>query len=479
MFSDSKHTRSGNSAYVDLLVDAVKANGNGHSLAELGQGAQGPASASELLAKVVHGEHFALPDKFWNARTYLNQIRQAARARRIVGDALLAAVLARVCLLTPHRVVLPPPGESDAKSHNVASLNSIFAVLAPSGGGKGLALGAAHDLVPFLPSDNLRIRADDVPLGSGEGIAHTFCGTISNDGKQDYGRIYDSVCVRINEGQVLKALGSRAGQTTMQTLRSGWSGEHIGFSYADRQKKAAQLEDGTYRLVVVMGVQPEYAEYVLDDSAGGTPQRFVWFQGAIDTGAPDIAPPWPGQLDWVPESSAVRLSLAAHVHETVDRDRVQALHTGQKTAGKYESHRNLLRLKLGALLGLLDQRTIVSDDDWELAGLILETSDGVRTIAEGDIERSQDSKHERSDKRAAARAQTVETAKDDIERVARWVTRKLHSLPTIEHPVPHWRLVHAINSRDRKVLDNAISRACANGWIAEAQDKTYVYVFGP
>jgi hypothetical protein len=52
-------------------------------------------------------------------------------------------------------------------------------------------------------------------------------------------------------------------------------GEALGFAYANATRRIS-LEAHSYRLGLVVGVQPERAGALLDGSDGGTPQRFVW-----------------------------------------------------------------------------------------------------------------------------------------------------------------------------------------------------------
>jgi hypothetical protein len=57
----------------------------------------------------------------------------------------------------------------------------------------------------------------------------------------------------------------------------------------------------SYRVGAVVGIQPALAGFLLDDAAGGLPQRFAWFS-TVDPGASVRSPSWPGPLDWTPPS---------------------------------------------------------------------------------------------------------------------------------------------------------------------------------
>jgi len=75
-------------------------------------------------------------------------------------------------------------------------------------------------------------------------------------------------------------------------------GEPLGFSYAD-PAKALPIAPHSYRMGLVLGVQPGRAGPLLKDADGGTPQRFVWLP-ATDPYAPDRPPPGGLQPSWSP-----------------------------------------------------------------------------------------------------------------------------------------------------------------------------------
>jgi hypothetical protein len=278
---------------------------------------------------------------------------------------------------------------------------------------------------------------------------------------------------------MLEALAKRNGQITMPTLRQGWNGQTIGGSYSTKDKKVI-VQSNTYRLVVVMGVQPEYAEFVLKDHAGGTPQRFVWFQGALDSKAPTIAPEWPGELlTWEPRTREHVLSVSEAIRAKVDVDRLRSLNTGGREVGQYDGQRNLLQLKLAALLSLLEpEQSVVlkgvdiDDDDWQLAGTILQVSDNVRAVAQTRILDHKDAQYAESDARAGIRARTTLRATDDVKRVARTIARVVNIRCGYGDSLPYRDLHNAVSSRDRKVrnlLRDAISHACAERLITEIE----------
>jgi hypothetical protein len=126
-----------------------------------------PVSARAGESPLASGDSGApvLPDEFWNARPVLGHIRTAARSRLIAPDALMGAVLARVCAMTDYRIVLPP------KVGTVGSLNTITAVVGVSGAGKGSANAESKLLLEDGFHGNRFVEA---PAGSGEGMVALY-----------------------------------------------------------------------------------------------------------------------------------------------------------------------------------------------------------------------------------------------------------------------------------------------------------------
>jgi len=99
----------------------------------------------------------------------------------------------------------------------------------------------------------------------------------------------------VPEIDTLTALANRNGTTLLPQLRKAWSGEALTFNYVDRTK-ALVIEEHTYRLSLVAGIQPGRGRSLIEDSDGGTPQRFVWLP-THDREAPREPPPAPKQFD--------------------------------------------------------------------------------------------------------------------------------------------------------------------------------------
>ena len=424
-----------------------------------------------------------LPAAFWQRRPVFAHIHQAARSRMISPDALLGAVLARVCLYSDYRFVLP------ATIARLGSLNLFVALVGNSGIGKGGALDQASDLLgdPEL-ADDYEYLKDEINVGSGEGMIHAYTELVTEligdkKTRQVRQQVRQGLLVRINEVETLEKLSQRSGQTTMQVLREAFSGERLGQTYADEQKKVS-IPAHAYRMAVVMAVQPKSAGFLFDESeiSGGTPQRFAWFATFDpDSPDPDNLPEHPGKLawnppKWDPDDAAALLGggqkaigLAKPIIADIRRQHAAKLR-GQ--TDELDGHFMLVRLKVAGLLAFLDGRLDVNDDDWDLAEVISDTSRAVRDWTRQQLSAAEAKKARASDQHYINRTVAAESAKANahakaVERVA----------TTFQHyvkrhgPTTRGQLRTAIMARDRALTDEALQFALDEGWLAVKNDR--------
>ena len=437
------------------------------------------ASIERALAEATD-DSFVLPAEFWQARPSLGQIRDAARARLIAPDALAGAVLARVAQYADYRIVLP------AIIGRQGSLNLIVGVAGPSGAGKGSVADESRFLLGE-PETAADFRVGEAPAGSGEGMVRAFFEVERDpDDKRRtvLTRSRESVLYRIDEGEILRHLGARQGQTTLQVLRQMFSGEALGGSYVDESRRS-YLPPHTYRAGVLMGIQDVLAGFLLADAAGGTPQRILWL-AAVDPGASrDLAglPDHPGKITWAPPSFTdpqvqrlarpgpdglrrVEMEVDPAISDELQRDRLRML-TGADVEA-LDSHRGLVQLKTAGLLAIFDGRLDVNAEDWTLAQALVDTSRAVRRWMARSIAADDSRRDFASNEKAAVRAARVERAKvaavSRVDRIARVLAKRVARSP---EPVSHRDLVQSVASRDRDEYEAARGQAIAAGWVRE------------
>jgi hypothetical protein len=209
--------------------------------------------------------------------------------------------------------------------------------------------------------------------------------------------------------------------------------------------------------------------------AGGSPQRFLWLD-ALDPSAPDVRPPWPGELYGLDIDGTDQFTVAPEIRAEVDAARVPVLR-GLSSADPLDSHRGLLRLKLAALHAVLDDRRNITWEDWGLAQTVLAASDAVRTgiSAHAAAARARflaDSVDVHAQKAVAARTAVEDAAyRAALEGAARAVGRHVHR-QACEDGCTSRCLARAAASQHRKILAEhggdmaaAIDLAVARGWI--------------
>jgi len=408
---------------------------------------------------VTTGELIDLGDiSPWGRRTLLTHIETFARARRCSPWAVLGVTLTRLSAAIPPFVVLPPL----VGGH--LSLNLFLNLVGASGAGKDAAIEAGRQAF-----DVGAIKA--VGLGSGEGILDQYVTWRPPDPKKDDPGGIDqhttAVLFMAPEVESLGALRGRSSATLMPELRKAWMGSALGFAYASRERRLF-LDPHTYRLCLIVGVQPDHADILLGEAAGGTPQRFLWMP-ATDPLAPDTAPAEPPRLpSWcLPKwPTAVRGFVTLDVCETarrmVDEARIARLR-GEGEA--LDGHALACRLKVAAILGIADGRPEVSEDDWALAGLIQLVSDRTRASAEAAaqdvVRRSNQARGEARAEQQIIVAERLQGHESEVvERVAQLILDKVTNQETSRN-----QLRRSIAHRDRNRFDEAIEWLIDGGLI--------------
>ena len=278
---------------------------------------------------------------------------------------------------------------------------------------------------------------------------------------------YTNVLFTVSEIDNLTALSSRQGSTLMGSLRAGWTGSQLGFGYGDPARKII-LDAHSYRMCLVVFSQPGRAASLFDDAEGGTPQRFVWLPafGPLGLASPADRPSWPGEIEiglpWSFEdemhSPKVELSVPAVASDLIVATRFEMVQTGSTSLN---GHALLARLKFAYGLTLLDGRSEMNDEDWHLAGRVMEVSDPTRTWMQSEVEQSQRLEAvKRGELRGAmnAAAQAI-TDVAKVKRIKDGVRRRLKD----KGPMSHANLRKTLRGLDRGLFDQVITHLVQGG----------------
>lgn len=345
------------------------------------------------------------------------------------------------------------------------SCNFFAALVGISGGGKGASIAAAFDLLDFR-TDRL-VRVDHRTLGSGEGISAAFVERIKGEDGSEIVHHTDGVLFEVAEVDTLSALGSRAGSSLMPELRKMWSGERLGFQNRDRAT-SLPVESHSYRAALLVGVQPQRSAALLDDAAGGTPQRFVWFS-TEDPEAPEQAPLAPDRIKWenpgpkvIPDVDGVRgLRVCDEAWATIEQAQVQRL---RGDGHALDGHALLARLKVAAALALIEMRGDVNDEDWHLAGLIMRHSDVTRQIC---VTALSAASREINEHRAELRAEAA--VKSDDHLVAKCMERIVMKLDN--EWAGAYKIKNSITVKLREHFDLAVAELVDSGVVEVIADQ--------
>jgi len=418
-----------------------------------------------------------LPDDFWTARPHLNHLRQAAWARGRSAEAVLHAALTRIAAFTSLTVEIPPI------VGGAVGLTYFATLVAPVGRGKSSAAKIAAEQLPTPPGDKIA----DLPAGSGEGLAEALFDWVTEP-DPDTGKnrkvkrqTRHNAIVYIDEGEVLAQMASRRGNTGIETLRSIWTGEKIGQANASDDRKRI-IPAGQYVFGVAIGIQDAKAGPLFDDAAGGLTQRLAWAPAnAGNAPPPGERPNDPPPLKWQPPAGGDLETPAGGgyrrrpltIHPDIRSEVEWADHQAQQdgTEGDpLDAHGMLLRLKIAALLAVLDGRLDINLDDWHLAAQIKTASDATRTrvwaVVQHERRQAEQAERNRHVHKAVAADQAVETRRT-VE-CARRIAHKVHDDPN------RWSRSELRRSmrRWRDIYDDALDHATAEGWVRITEEPT-------
>jgi hypothetical protein len=137
-----------------------------------------------------------------------------------------------------------------------------------------------------------------------------------------------------------------------------------------------------------------------------------------------------------------------------------------------DGHALLARLKLAAALGLLEGRQKVTEDDWRLAGTVMDVSDatrgGVQKHLAAEYARANQAKAQAEGERVVIVSEKVEAAQK--ARVARLIDRVIGAE---DDWVSKRKIQHAAASRDRKAVAAALEALVESGRIEVSDDGKY------
>jgi hypothetical protein len=428
--------------------------------------------ADDTTAVTPDERHTIDVDEFWQARPILRHLHTFARARMVGPWAVLGAAMARIVAAVSPQVQLPPTIGS------YASLNLFVGLVGYTGDGKD---GGNDVAAEALWIDHPPFKV--VPLGSGEGLAHMFMHPgkpTKDDLHPDPVQYARAALVTINEIETFGALQNRQSSTLAGQIRQAAMGQPLGFFYAD-EKKRMIVPKHQYRCCLIAGIQPEKSGILLNDAAGGTPQRFVWLP-AGDPGMSrkyrrdNLTPMVWRPPDWMKAARGESPDVETLLVMTEPEACVEAILSAREARGRasvehgaqntLDSHAVLTRTKVAAAFALMDGRTDINDEDWDLSGVVMHVSDTQRALCLRVLER------ERQKGTVAKAIEQAETALVVEERVDRAkVTKCAESVKRLlrqrGEPMSGSELRRKLKATHREYLDPALDALILAGEVEE------------
>jgi len=347
-----------------------------------------------------------LPDAFWNARPYLSELRAWCLSRGYPPDPTLCSALSRYAAFLPRGTTMDTGLFSPQ-----ASLNLTVGIISRPGEAKSEAMDAARTVVPRPEC------AYEGGVGTGEGLADAYMGVVAEGtgetlrgGKEKTQSVRKQVrwnaFLHLDEGNTLKKFDQRKGATILENIRTAWTGKPLGATVASEDRK--RNVEG-YNLGVAIGWQPETASWLLADATSGTPQRFLFTRcnpkQRPEEGKAVTAQPW--ELPPAP----MHVTFCGRARQDIGDDYYSEAHS----ADPYAPRVMLMRAKVAALFACIEFTQLVTEEHWEMARMVVETSTAVRKWVQGEATEAEEAAVERRMSEAAARAEAVAAASRNAE----------------------------------------------------------------
>lgn len=325
-----------------------------------------------------------LEAELFGARESLQTIRSAALKYRAAPLATFGAVVTRILVQTPVGITI------NSEVTHPCSGNTFLNVCGRRGDGKDIAVATAEKLVDIggIP---------DIAPASGEALAAGFWTTEADpdDEKKPVPVRRAAVLVRVNEISSMTKSAGRDGSILYPQLCAGYSGQKLGQERAD-STKSKTVAAGTYRLCAIISAQPEMTGPLFEQQQG-IAERWLWMPAASrETTAANRKAHRHMRVEALAIPSALDINRATQINGQVlvpesVTDELDA-EMDRRVAGLVavdEAHSSQTRLRVMWALALLDGRVQPNEDDWQLAGVVMDISTEVRDWCRGEADRAE------------------------------------------------------------------------------------------
>lgn len=433
------------------------------------------------------GSEFVLPDWVWDQSVELATIKKAALCRMVSPDVVLHSCLATLSSLVHHESYVHTGKGPAPLSHYAAAVGA-------SGTGKTEGMSCAEDLMETWISGQIAQLGTDgyrrVELSTGEGVVEAYMGEksifepkldeegeplVDDETGEAIGKWrkirtqvrHNALCVA-DEGRQVLSIASRSGATIMSVICTMWSGASAGFGNA-KAENTRQVAKRSYILGMLLGFQPAAMDELFEDTHGGAPQRF-FFASATHPAITADWIDWPGELSpKLPPWAPIQMELSDK-HKALVRKYTADKNNGTIEIAKIDGHRMQLHCRAAALLALLHSQTTISDEMWDLAEIIVNTSCEFRDFLAGRAEREAAEAARRKEEaqvRTAAASAAVVAQNTRLQDTIDAIVEKLGSAANGELPKRDLRSTLTGWMRRADMFNPAVEQAVARGLITE------------
>lgn len=343
-----------------------------------------PQPVSEMTAQefaiTLVANHSAKSDSsFWKSRESLKNIYALSRKKVISPYTLLGMTIVRVLNTVPYDIHY-------ASFRGSAPLNTLVAFVGPTGTGKSLTLDATNNNIAFADSPKSMGGNGSftgvIEPGSGEALPDSYMHLVREEGEppsHEFKHPNHAGIFSFDEIGMLEGRQSREGSTIVEYMKQGWSGTVLGRELANG--KGTMLPAKSYRFSLFVNVQPARAGLLFSGPAisGGLPSRFLFFstqdeRGRIEFDATPAELVKLPKVDWrgVTQIDALAVMQEAHMTEAF-----KSIDGGLE---ELDSHLLLSKAKVTVALAVLEGRSYLTEEDWELAEFVIQHSVSTRDV---------------------------------------------------------------------------------------------------
>lgn len=392
----------------------------------------------------------AIPNgEFWYSRPELRSIYENSRRTMIAPWSALGLAICRSLVSIPHWV-------NYQSFMGTAPLNIGLVNIGDSGGGKSRLGGLVDMALPFtgtFPPDFTQFE-----VGSGEAIADVYAHPAEKDDavykkgdliwhNSSHARLFSFDEV----GRMFKMGNRDSGSTIFEYVKQGLSGGPLGRHLA--KGAGTMLNPGDYRFAFVTNAQPSRSGVLLnqDEIEGGFPGRLLWFETRDPRAVVerDDSPMVPHEIPSIHWGAVNVVRALPQMDEAHRRDR-ELYHTDQRDP--IDGHLNLLRAKVAIALMRLNDRMELSDEDWDLAGVVIDESVRVRKWVQQVLAMKNRDEDKAKGEAMARQHVAAEEAKDTL--TLKRITDRLRTFEAEGVPQTHWR--RKLAERDRAYFEDAL-----------------------